>query len=89
MFTQRCRNDTTVTWNTCHFCLCTSEQVSKVSTGRYLRKLYLQPIFESLLMTCAKTCKNWWMYVKPIARSNLRHFSETHCTLCNALYKLL
>jgi len=33
----------------------------------YLRKLYLQPISESLLMTCAKNCKNWWIYVKPIA----------------------
>ena len=33
----------------------------------YLRKLYLQLIFESLLMTCAKNCKNWWMCVKAIA----------------------
>jgi len=26
-----------------------------------MRKLYLQPIFESLMMTCAKSCKNWLM----------------------------
>ena len=24
-------------------------------------------IFESLLMTCAKNCKKWWMCVKAIA----------------------
>ena len=36
---------------------------------RQLRKLYLQPIFECLLMTCAKNYFffNWWMYIKVIA----------------------
>jgi len=43
----------------------------------YLRKLYLQLIFEFLLVTCAKNCKNWWIYFKPIAmQSNVGHFSR-------------
>jgi len=42
-----------------------------------LRKLYLQPFFESLLMTCAKNCKNWWMCVKPIAGQTWDIFGDT------------
>ena len=32
-----------------------------------LTKLYLQPIFEFLLMTYAKNYTNWWMFVKAIS----------------------
>ena len=36
----------------------------------------MQPIFESLLMTCAKNCKkNWWMYVKAIASKRTHYWT--------------
>jgi len=43
-----------------------------------LKKLFLQPIFECLLMTCAKNCKSWW----PV---KLGTFFETHC-IYNTVY---
>ena len=63
MFTQRSRDAVTVTRKTRHFCHFTSEQ-NKVSKSKLVEKVILQPIFESLLMTHAKNCKNWWMCVK-------------------------
>jgi len=56
MFTQRCRDAITVTWKTRHFRYFTSEHY-KVSKSETFEKLYKQPIFASLLMTCAKNCK--------------------------------
>ena len=45
---------------------------------RQLGKLYLQPIFECLLMTSAKNYfKNWWMYVKAIQTVRFGTFFET------------
>ena len=76
MFTQPCRDAITVTWRS-HFHHFTSEHY-KVSKMEVFETVILQPIFESLLMTCAKTCKNWWMCVKPV---KLRTFFETHCIL--------
>jgi len=85
MFTQRCRDAITVTCTTRQFNHFTSEhyKVSKsVVKAWYLRKLYLQPIFESLLMTCAKNCfkKLVDIYVKPIASQTWDIFFETQCT---------
>jgi len=60
MFTQRSRDAITVTWKARHFRHFTSEHYKfKVSKSEVVDKLHLQPIFESLLMTCAKNCKNW------------------------------
>jgi len=80
MFTQRSRDAVTVTWTMRHFCHFTMEHYKVSKSKRYLRKLYLQPIFESLLITCAKNCKNWWTCVKAIASQTwdifLRHSVE-------------
>ena len=53
MFTQRSRDATTMTLKTRHFRHFTSEHY-KVSKSELFGKLYLQPIFESLLMMCQK-----------------------------------
>jgi len=57
MFTERSHDAITVTWKMRHFCHFTLEHYKVSKSERYLRKLYLQPIFESLLMTYAKNCK--------------------------------
>ena len=38
----------------------------------------MQPIFESLPMTCAKNCKNWWMCLKHSRGHFLRHTLVAH-----------
>ena len=83
MFTQRSRDAITVTSKTRHFRHFTSEHY-KVSKSEVFEKVVLQPIFESLLITCTKNCKNWWMCVKAIASQTwdifLRHTVENNTT---------
>jgi len=91
MFTQRCRDAITVTCTTRQFNHFTSEhyKVSKsVVKAWYLRKLYLQPIFESLLMTCAKNCfkKLVDIYVKPIASQTWDIFSRHSVHILPTVY---
>ena len=54
---------------------------------RWLRKLYLQTIFECLLMTRAKNYKNWWMCVRAIAVKLWTLFFETHCIYNHVKHK--
>jgi len=74
LFTQRSRDAITVILKMRHF---TSEHY-KVSKSDVFWKMKLQPISESLLMTCAKNRKNWGIYVKPIASQTWDIF-ETQC----------
>jgi len=57
MFTQRSRDAITVTWKTRHFRHFTSEHY-KVSKNDVFEKVIPAADSESLLMTCAKNCKN-------------------------------
>ena len=81
MFTQRSRDAITVTWKTCHFTL----KHYKVSKSEVVEKVTpaTPPIFESLLMACAKNCKkNWWMSVKAIASHTWDVFLRHKCISC-------
>ena len=83
MFTQHSHDAITVTRKMRHFRHFTSEHY-KVSKSEVFEKViaYLLRIFESMLMTHAKNCQNWWMCVKAIASQTCDIF-ETQCiTTC-------
>ena len=76
MFTQRSRDDITVTWKTRHFRHFTSEHY-KVSKSEVLGKVVCSRFLNVCWWHVPKNCKNWSTCVKPIASQTLDIFWDT------------